>query len=116
MSKYLKIAIEENETGNIAEAWIGKSLNINLLAGTARLMEAGYKTHQAILDHKREAVNALIWDEPDISILVTSTELPADTKIEDIVYQAIVDRMVTLDSLPGTDTPNPFKGATVEDI
>jgi hypothetical protein len=116
MSKYLKISIEEKETGNIAGAWIGNTLRINLKTGKALLTESGYKNITALRSGKREAVDDISWNEPNISEIITSSDITTGTKIEDIVYQAIVERMITLDNLPGTETPNPFKGALIEDV
>ena len=52
------------------------------------------------------------WVEPDIMAITDENGTP----VYNILLQAFAQRMVTLDCLPGTETPNPFKGMVMTQI
>lgn len=115
MSVYLKKQIED-ENGAVAEAWRGKELVANLDTGRAHVVEAGYKNGQYIADGKRECVIPILWTEPDITALITTKDYPAGTSVFDIVFEVIAGRMLTMDNIPGTTTPNPLKDAVITEV
>ena len=116
MLKYLSKTITEATTENVANAHVAVELVANLITKKAHVKEGGWKTAQGIVDGKDQAINPILWQEPNTDDLVTLKEYPAGTSIEEILFDVIGYRMVTLDNKPGTDTPNPYKGGTFEDL
>lgn len=115
MAQYISKEIT-NEAGGVASAWRAKDLIVNLDTNRAHVTEGGWANGQYIADGKPECVPPIRWVEPDISVLLTTASVPADTPIEDVVFNVIVNRMLTLDDLPDGSGPNPFKGGTLETV
>ena len=117
MGKYLKKTVTDETTDNQAEAFIALSLDVNLLTGEAIITEGGWKTAQGLADGKNQAVNPILWVEPNIHALnIISNDYTTATPIFDVIFDAIGYRMATLDDIPDGSGPNPFKGCTFEDI
>ena len=115
MEQYIAKEIT-NENGGVASAWGGLDLVVNLETKRAHVTEGGWASGQHIADGKGQCVPPIRWVEPDITVLVTAASIPADTPIEEIVFNVIVNRMLTLDDMPDGSGPNPFKGGTLEDV
>lgn len=116
MAKYLEKTIEDERTGNEASAWIAGSLNVDVVNKTARISELGFKDINTLRAGKQDSVNPVRWEEPDITILKTDKEYPVGTKLEDIIFDVLAQRMVTMDKKPGGRKVNPLIGAIIKDI
>ncbi len=116
MPKYLKKTITESETGNQAVAFKAVELVANLIDGKAHIKQGGWKSAQRLADGDGQCIQSILWIEPNIDVLLGLQAYPVGTPVEDILFDVIGSRMITLDDLPDGSGPNPFKGGTFEDI
>jgi len=116
MSKYLMKPVIEESTENVANAHIALELVTNMITRKAHVKEGGWKSAQGIVDGKDQATQPVLWTEPNIDDLVTLKVYPIATPIEDILFDVIGYRMVTLAKIPGTDIDNPYLGGSFEDL